>query len=150
MNDAFQCARRRAMAAFSQATAEELRAVEGISSLAGSAQDLRPSECGLVMIRGRIGGDGAPFNLGEATVARASVRLADGSTGHAYRLGRDTAAVRLAATADALWQDAKTRDAVEATIVAPVEARLAEAARTASLRAAATRVDFFTIVRGED
>ncbi|RYD83147.1 MAG: phosphonate C-P lyase system protein PhnG, partial [Sphingomonadales bacterium] len=36
---------------------------------------VRGPESGLVMIRGRIGGGGAPFNLGEATVSRATVRL---------------------------------------------------------------------------
>ena len=31
------------------------------------------------MVRGRVGGTGAPFNLGEMSVTRCSVRLADGS-----------------------------------------------------------------------
>ena len=51
--------------------------------------ELRAAESGLVMVRGRIGGDGAPFNLGEATVTRATVRLASGEVGFAYVLGRD-------------------------------------------------------------
>ncbi len=52
-------------------------------------EDLREPENGLVMVRGRIGGDGAPFNLGEATVSRAAVRLATGEVGFGYALGRD-------------------------------------------------------------
>ena len=52
-------------------------------------EDLREPENGLVMVRGRIGGDGAPFNLGEATVSRAAVRLSTGEVGFGYTLGRD-------------------------------------------------------------
>ena len=54
-------------------------------------ENLREPENGLVMVRGRIGGDGAPFNLGEATVSRAAVRLATGEVGFGYTLGRDRA-----------------------------------------------------------
>lgn len=141
-------ARRRAMAAFAEATADELAGA--LDAILGetTATDLRRPEAGLVMVRGRIGGDGPAFNLGEASVARASVTVG-GLVGHAYRLGRDTAATRLAAIADALWQDPARRAAVETTLVAPVEARLAAARDAASRRAAATRVDFFTMVRGD-
>ncbi len=56
---------------------------------------LREPENGLVMVRGRIGGDGAPFNLGEATVARAAVRLSTGEVGFGYTLGRDRQKARI-------------------------------------------------------
>ncbi|MEJ1159731.1 phosphonate C-P lyase system protein PhnG [Prosthecomicrobium sp. N25] len=143
-------ARRRAMAAFAAAGIAEFEACDLVARAAETATDLRPPEAGLVMVRGRIGGDGAAFNLGEATVARASVRLAQGPVGHAYRLGRDTRTARLAAVADALWQAPATRAGIEASIVRPVEDRLAAEADLSSRRAAATRVDFFTLVRGED
>lgn len=141
-------ARRRAMAAFAEATADELSGA--LDAILGetAATDLRRPEAGLVMVRGRIGGDGPAFNLGEASVARASVTVG-GLVGHAYRLGRDTGAARLAAIADALWQDPARRPAVEAALVAPVEARLVATRDDASRRAAATRVDFFTMVRGD-
>ncbi len=142
-------ARRRAMAAFAEATRDELATVLAAHPQAADAVDLRRPEAGLVMVRGRIGGDGAAFNLGEASVSRASVRLPNGTVGHAYRLGRDTAAARLGAIADALWQGEATRDAIEATLVGPVERRLADARDLDSRRAAATRVDFFTMVRGD-
>src|SRR5690242_7945668 len=50
---------------------------------------LRPPETGLVMLRGRIGGSGAPFNLGEATATRCAIELETGTTGFSYILGRD-------------------------------------------------------------
>ncbi len=69
-----------------------------------SHDDLREAEHGLVMVRGRIGGDGAPFNLGEATVSRAAVRLASGELGFGYTLGRDREKARMIALCDALVQ----------------------------------------------
>jgi alpha-D-ribose 1-methylphosphonate 5-triphosphate synthase subunit PhnG len=85
------------------------------------ARDLKPIESGLVMLRGRIGGDGAPFNLGEATVTRAVVELPTGERGFAHILGRDAPTARLAAIADALWR----RDAgdVETLVLAPIPER---------------------------
>lgn len=143
-------ARSGAMAAFARASREELDA--GLAGrLAGKAwRYLKKPETGLVMARGRIGGSGAPFNLGEVTVTRCAVVLDDGPTGFATVMGRDREKARLAALADALWQSQVHRDAVEAEIVRPVTDRLAaeDAARRAET--AATRVDFFTMARGED
>ncbi len=82
--------------------------------------ELRPVETGLVMLQGRIGGDGAPFNFGEATVTRAAVRIASGEVGFSYVLGRDHDKARLAALCDALWQNEATRDALEREVLAPI------------------------------
>ena len=81
--------------------------------------DLKPPEVGLVMVRGRIGGDGQPFNLGEATVTRAAVRLESGETGFSYLLGRHPESARLAALVDALWQRPESRSLVESRVLAP-------------------------------
>jgi alpha-D-ribose 1-methylphosphonate 5-triphosphate synthase subunit PhnG len=102
------------------------------------------------MLRGRIGGDGAPFNLGEATVTRAAIQIASGEVGIAYILGRDPQKARLSAVCDALWQSKRYRDAVERRVLAPIRTRVdAERGRRRG-ETAATRVDFFTLVRGED
>jgi alpha-D-ribose 1-methylphosphonate 5-triphosphate synthase subunit PhnG len=112
-------------------------------------ENLREPENGLVMVRGRIGGDGAPFNLGEATVSRAAVRLATGEVGFGYTLGRDRDKARMIALCDALIQTTDHAAAVEAQVLAPLRARVtAERARKAA-ETAATRVDFYTLVRGE-
>jgi alpha-D-ribose 1-methylphosphonate 5-triphosphate synthase subunit PhnG len=111
---------------------------------------LRGPETGLVMIKGRIGGGGAPFNLGEATVSRASIRLTDGRIGHGYRLGTDRKAAQLSAVLDAVSQEEEARGALEARLFAPLEARLAAEAERLEAETAATKVDFFTMVRGED
>ncbi|HSF65677.1 MAG TPA: phosphonate C-P lyase system protein PhnG [Paracoccaceae bacterium] len=110
---------------------------------------LRSPEIGAVMVRGRVGGTGAPFNLGEVTVTRCSVRLACGTVGHAWVQGRDKAHATRAALADALMQT----DAAPSlqTRVLDVLASEAEAARaTRAAKAAATKVDFFTLMRGDN
>jgi alpha-D-ribose 1-methylphosphonate 5-triphosphate synthase subunit PhnG len=113
-------------------------------------RELKPAETGLIMLRGRMGGDGAAFNLGEATVSRAVVELGSGERGYGQCLGRDAAKARLCALLDALAQRDADYPLVESAVLAPVRNRLnAEAARAAR-QSAATKVDFFTLVRGED
>ena len=109
---------------------------------------VRGPEVGLVMVRGRAGGGGAPFNLGEATVSRASIRLASGEVGHGYCLGRDLAKAEVIALIDALWQ--RDAVAVEAAIVEPLRALASSADQQRRDESAATRVDFFTMVRGDN
>jgi alpha-D-ribose 1-methylphosphonate 5-triphosphate synthase subunit PhnG len=112
--------------------------------------ELRAPETGLVMLRGRIGGEGAAFNLGEATVTRATVRIASGEIGFAYVLGRDHDKARLSAVCDALWQNDRYRDVIERDVLAPIRTRAEERRAQQRAQTAATRVDFFTLVRGED
>ena len=110
---------------------------------------LREPENGLVMVRGRIGGDGAPFNLGEATVARAAVRLSTGEVGIGYTLGRDRQKARMIALCDALVQSNDFADAVETNVLAPLRAAMMSERDRRAAETAATRVDFYTLVRGE-
>ena len=112
-------------------------------------EDLRESENGLVMVRGRVGGDGAPFNLSEATVSRAAVRLSSGEVGFGYTLGRDREKARLIALCDAMVQSAELAGAIETQVVAPLRAAMIERRDRKAAEAAATRVDFYTLVRGE-
>lgn len=135
------------MALLAETTREEIAAAVGSLALP-AAEDLRRPESGLVMLRGRMGGDGRAFNLGEATVTRAAVRLADGRTGFAYQLGRDVEKARLSAVLDALCQG-EEHPVVEAAL-APVRARVEAKRATRARQVAATKVDFFTMVRGED
>jgi alpha-D-ribose 1-methylphosphonate 5-triphosphate synthase subunit PhnG len=143
-------ARKTAMAVFARASAGDLLELAEAAGLPLEAELLRGPETGLVTVRGRIGGGGAPFNTGEATVTRATVRLPSGQVGHAYALGRDKEKARLAATLDALWCAAATRAAVAEKVVAPLLRMLAEADAKRRSETAATKVDFFTMVRGED
>jgi alpha-D-ribose 1-methylphosphonate 5-triphosphate synthase subunit PhnG len=137
------------MALCAEATLAELEETLARIGYGGPVEDLRRPEVGLVMVRARIGGDGPRFNAGEATTTRAAVRIAGGRTGFAYQLGRDGARARAAAIVDALFQDAERREVVERALQ-PISERLAAERRQRERRTAATRVNFFTMVRGED
>src|SRR3954451_24896586 len=118
-----QAQRKAAMAVLAHAEAGEIAA--RLRALALPAhQDLRAPENGLVMLRGRVGGDGAPFNLGEATVSRAAVRLASGEVGFGYTLGRDRHKAKLIALCDAMVQSDEFAATVEAGVVAPLRATM--------------------------
>jgi alpha-D-ribose 1-methylphosphonate 5-triphosphate synthase subunit PhnG len=110
---------------------------------------VRPPEVGSVMVRGRTGGTGAAFNLGEMTVTRCVLRLASGEIGHAYVQGRSKVKARQAALVDALMQGPGAA-AVRAAVLEPLAEAMAEAKRTRAAKAAATKVEFFTMVRGDD
>ncbi|MEM8890980.1 MAG: phosphonate C-P lyase system protein PhnG [Bacteroidota bacterium] len=105
------------MAVLARATGEELSKAWSDWPQRPDVSPVRGPETGLVMLRGRIGGGGAPFNFGEATVTRATVKLSTGQVGHAYALGADADKVRHAAIFDALWQDEDVRPAVEERLV---------------------------------
>ncbi|MDC0738690.1 phosphonate C-P lyase system protein PhnG [Cognatishimia sp. SS12] len=110
---------------------------------------LRAPEVGSVMVQGRMGATGAPFNLGEMTVTRCSLQLPGGQVGHGYVQGRSKPAAKAVALVDALMQtDAAAR--LRADILAPLMAGAAGRAETRARKAAATKVEFFTMARGED
>jgi alpha-D-ribose 1-methylphosphonate 5-triphosphate synthase subunit PhnG len=83
------------------------------------------------------------------TVTRCALTLADGTVGHGYVQGRRKACAEAAALIDALMQTASA-GRLRAAVLEPLaaEARARRGARAA--KAAATKVDFFTMVRGED
>lgn len=110
---------------------------------------LRAPEIGSAMVQGRAGATGAPFNLGEMTVTRCALTLETGEVGHAYIQGRRKADAEAAAIVDALMQTQAEPD-VQAAVLSPLAAEAQARKRTRAAKAAATKVDFFTMVRGED
>ena len=135
------------LSVFSKATVEALDGALAALDRPDDVQWLRRPETGTVMTRGRMGGSGAPFNMGEMTVTRAAVRLADGTVGMGYAAGRSHRKAELIALLDGLLQQTPGR---AAAVLAPIEAALASARDEASRKAAATKVEFFTLVRGEN
>jgi alpha-D-ribose 1-methylphosphonate 5-triphosphate synthase subunit PhnG len=111
---------------------------------------VRRPEVGLVMVRARAGGSGAPFNLGEMTVTRCTVDLPSGIAGHGYVAGRNVRHAELAAVFDALLQDPLLTTRLDEVVIAPLEAGQRERRRQVAARSAPTRVEFFTLVRGDD
>ena len=142
-----QAQRQAAMTVLAHSDAAEIAGYLGAIAVP-PGENLREPENGLVMVRGRIGGDGAPYNLGEATVSRAAVRLETGEVGFGYTLGRDRQKARMMALCDALVQSAEFADTVEAKVIAPLRAAVISRQQRKAAETAATRVDFYTLVRG--
>ena len=132
------------MAVLARAGAAEIEALLPACDPLPEYALLREPETGLAMTRGRTGGAGAPFHLGEMTVSRCSVRTAAGYTGHAYVAGRDLRQAELAAVLDGVLQDGARQDVRQAVIEPLAQAQAHRRAVTAA-KAAATRVRFFTM-----
>lgn len=144
-----QSARRLWMSVLARASLAEIE--ELTRSLKLPAYEIiKQPETGTVMVEGRAGGSGLRFNLGEATATRAVVRLADGTLGFSYALGRDMNKALLAAVLDGMLQGSGQATALHAQVIAPLQARQMEAKASRSRKAAATKVEFFTLVRGEE
>lgn len=110
---------------------------------------VRGPETGLIALRGRMGGGGAPFNFGEATVTRATVKLANGSIGHAAAMGRNAGKAKLSAIIDAVAQDPAMATQIASKIIDPLTKKITTRDAKRASETAATRVDFFTMVRGD-
>lgn len=110
---------------------------------------LRAPEIGSTMVRGRMGGTGAPFNLGEMTVTRCALTLETGEIGHAYVQGRRKTCAEAVAIVDALMQTANS-ERLRTLVLEPLAREQLAAKDARASKAAATKVDFFTMVRGED
>jgi alpha-D-ribose 1-methylphosphonate 5-triphosphate synthase subunit PhnG len=143
-------ARRRWISVLAQTPVGEVEAHWRAVSDPPAYRMLRWPETGLVMVRGRAGGTGTRFNLGEMTVTRCAVQLEGGAVGVAYVRGRDRRHAELAAVLDALLQDPARHDALDQTVVGPLAAAQAQRRSAATDRVAPTRVEFLTMVRGED
>lgn len=139
--------RRHWIAVLARAKAPELEALLNRHGGEPAHVVLKAPETGTVMIEGRAGGTGRRFNAGEATVTRCVVRLATGTLGVAYALGSDRRKALLSALIDGKLQ-APEGAALMAEIEALAQSQQA-ARQEASRKAGATKVEFFTLVRGE-
>ncbi|WP_188410439.1 phosphonate C-P lyase system protein PhnG [Agaricicola taiwanensis] len=143
--------RRRALEAMAAMPAARLaERYARLAEVAPASLPVRGPEIGAVMVRGRAGGGGAAFNLGEASVTRATVKLAGGEIGHAVVLGRDGEKARMVAHLDALRQLPEWVQRIDDEIVIPARQLQNDAECRLAEETEATRVNFFTLVRGED
>jgi len=141
--------RKHAMGLLAKADEEALAGLWAIWPDKPAYDWLRRPETALVMVRGRMGGTGAAFNLGEMTVTRCAVRLAGGAAGYAYVQGRAPRKAEIAALVDALYQTPAARPRIDQAILKPLAETAAAAQRSAAAETAATKVDFFTMVRDD-
>lgn len=144
-----QQARQEWMAVLARAPKETLESAWEALDEAPRYITLRQPECGMAMVRGQVGGEGDAFNLGEVTVTRCAVQLDDGPTGMSWVLGRDKRHAELAALFDALLQT-RRHETLKGQLIEPCRKQWQETRERRAREAAATKVDFFTMVRGED
>ena len=137
------------LAVLARATLAQLQAQAPAVNELPPLQQVRPPEIGMVMLRGRVGGTGNPFNLGEASVVRCAVRLGDGPLGVSYSLGRNKRRAELAALFDAMLQVPQHHDALQQHLIAPLAQAQALARAQQQRDVAGSKVEFFTFVRGE-
>jgi alpha-D-ribose 1-methylphosphonate 5-triphosphate synthase subunit PhnG len=142
--------RRRWMSILARSSRVAIEQVWEESSASMEFNWLRKPHTGLVMIRGRAGGTGNPFNLGEMTVSRCALQISSGVVGHGYVQGRDHRHVELAAKLDALLQTAEQREKLLAIVIEPLHELQVQRHLARSRKAASTKVEFFTMVRGEN
>ena len=133
------------MSVLARAAADELDKCLAANGGIPPYQRLRGPESGLVMVRGRAGGGGGKFNLGEMTVTRCTVRTEAGQVGHAYVAGRDERRAELAAVFDALLQDPARGEALRAGVITKLAAAQAADRADIARKAAATKVQFFAM-----
>jgi len=140
--------RRQWLSVLAKARADEVASAWDALDERPEYRALRAPEVGLVLVRGRMGGLGDAFNLGEMTLTRAAVRLQSGETGLAYVAGRNRAHAEIAAAVDAMMQSPALRPQVEGRIVARLDQAQQERRTLGARKAAATKVEFFTMVTG--
>ena len=110
---------------------------------------IRVPETGLAMVRGKTGEFGLAFNLGEMTVTRCAVRLAGGQIGVGYVAGRSKRHALLVALFDGILQDSGRRSSIHEGVIVPLEAAQAHRRDEQAARIVATKVEFFTMTRGD-
>lgn len=141
-------ARQNWLSILARASAAEVEAILERHGGLPTAEVLKHAETGTVMLEGRAGGTGCRFNVGEATVTRCVIRLSSGTIGVSYAIGTDRRKAHLAALLDGILQDAEQRADLDAAI-SRLASEQAERRDVASRKAAATKVEFFTLVRGD-
>ncbi|NHH99267.1 phosphonate C-P lyase system protein PhnG [Oceanimonas sp. MB9] len=142
--------RKQWMSVLARASWPELEARWQALGLKVDYQPIRAPEVGLAQVRARMGGTGRAFNLGDTTVTRAVIELAGGGLGYSYVRGRSKAHAELAAVIDGLMQTDEMNERLNRELIAPLTALKAEQEALRRRQVAASKVDFFTMVRGDD
>ncbi len=145
-----QSVRQHWMAVLAKSRFEDLEKVWGALREKPQYGFLRPPETGLVMVRARAEGKGIPFHLGEMTVTRCTVQVKNGYRGTAYVMGRNRRHAEIAALLDALLQDPHQHASLMDLVIRPLELILRKRRAVMAQKVASTKVEFFTMVRGDD
>jgi alpha-D-ribose 1-methylphosphonate 5-triphosphate synthase subunit PhnG len=104
----------------------------------------------MVMAVARTEAKGEPFNLGEVSVTRCALRLSNGETGIGYVMGSNKEHALYVAMLDAIAQQPDQYEAINSGLIQPLQQKLLQTHQKQQQKTDKTRVDFFTMVRGED
>lgn len=141
--------RQRWMSVLAHSRSDELLAHWQPLNLSPQFERIRAAETGLTQLQGRMGGTGKRFVMGDMTVTRAVVQMDGGVYGYSYVSGRNKAHAELCAIIDALLQIQGMDELLHKRVIAPLAALQQERRQQRAREVAASRVDFFTLVRGE-
>ena len=137
------------MGVLARASLKELRAALALTKIdLPHVEVIKPAETGTLMLEGRAGGSGRRFNAGEATMTRCIIRHEE-TLGFSYALGRDKDKAIIAATLDCLLQNEDQQRYLMEVVISPLAMIQRRKREAESRRAAATKVEFFTMVRGD-
>lgn len=126
---------------------QHFKALQGVPAY----RFLRQPETGMAMVRARTGGTGAQFNLGEITISRCTVVMADSDVvGIAHVQGRSLRHAEQAAVLDALLQTPQWHARLYEQLIQALEEAHAAARDALAQAAASTKVEFFTLARGDE
>jgi alpha-D-ribose 1-methylphosphonate 5-triphosphate synthase subunit PhnG len=142
--------RRQWMAVLAHSLPQELESRWAELELAPVYQVIRQPETGLVQIQARMGATGQRFFAGDATLTRAVVQLSCGLYGYSFLLGRNKAHAERCAIIDALMQDKTHFQTLQETLIAPLAANREQRLAKRRAEVNGSRVDFFTLVRGDN
>ncbi|NOH62227.1 phosphonate C-P lyase system protein PhnG [Vibrio sp. RE88] len=142
--------RQKWMSVLAQSQFSELKSRWDTLALAPEYAMVRQSEIGLAQVRARMGSTGRQFNVGDATITRAVIKLSSGELGYSYLQGRNKPHAELAAVIDALMQNDQYLEVLNSQLIEPLAALKHERDSQRAQEVASSKVDFFTMVRGED
>ncbi|MGS2716621.1 phosphonate C-P lyase system protein PhnG [Eionea flava] len=125
-------------------------------SITARYETLKKPEVGMVMVRAKTGGTGSPFNMGEMTVTRSVVSLqhvnghsCDAIIGFGYTAGRQKEKAECIAVIDACCQLSDYQALIFEQLLVPLQAIKSDKNRAHADKVDTTKVNFFTMVRGE-
>lgn len=145
-----QTTRQHWMSVMAKSSPEALIALSDNYVNSHSFETIRAAEVGLTQVRGRMGGTGSQFNVGDMTITRCVVRSSEGHYGHSYIMGRNKDHATRAAQLDAILQSQTYQKVMIEKIIQPLAQDLAVKTAEKADTVAQTKVNFFTLVRGED
>lgn len=141
--------RRHWMAVLAQSRPETLKRCCKSLKLTPDYQRLRPTQIGLVQLQARMEVTGGRFMVGDMTVSRAAVQLKDGTCGYSYVIGRNREHAERCAWLDALLQTNGATSQLWDSVIVPLHQQQQAQCAQQQDEVAASRVNFFTLVRGE-